>query len=96
MGIIKIYHDKTLTLQFLDALYNSIDRYRYRYRYYVWFHDTNAWSVLKTNKDILVSYNANNISMQQFKKRNRINYMYRYILKKISESHFKKTSSTKI
>jgi hypothetical protein len=25
MGIIKIYHDKKWTLQFLDALYNSID-----------------------------------------------------------------------
>jgi hypothetical protein len=25
MGIIKNYHDKKLTLQFLDALYNSID-----------------------------------------------------------------------
>jgi hypothetical protein len=29
MGIIKNYHDKKWTLQFLDALYNSID-YRYR------------------------------------------------------------------
>jgi hypothetical protein len=27
MGIIKIYHDKKWTLQFLDALYNSIDNY---------------------------------------------------------------------
>jgi hypothetical protein len=26
MGIIKNYHDKKWTLQFLDALYNSIDR----------------------------------------------------------------------
>jgi hypothetical protein len=25
MGIIKNYHDKKWTLQFLDALYNSID-----------------------------------------------------------------------
>jgi hypothetical protein len=25
MGIIKIYHDKKWTIQFLDALYNSID-----------------------------------------------------------------------
>jgi hypothetical protein len=25
MGIIKIYHDKKWTLQFLDVLYNSID-----------------------------------------------------------------------
>jgi hypothetical protein len=25
MGIIKNYHDKKLTLQFLDTLYNSID-----------------------------------------------------------------------
>jgi hypothetical protein len=25
MGIIKIYNDKKWTLQFLDALYNSID-----------------------------------------------------------------------
>jgi hypothetical protein len=25
MSIIKIYHDKKWTLQFLDALYNSID-----------------------------------------------------------------------
>jgi hypothetical protein len=25
MGIIKKYHDKKWTLQFLDALYNSID-----------------------------------------------------------------------
>jgi hypothetical protein len=25
MGIIKIYHDKKWILQFLDALYNSID-----------------------------------------------------------------------
>jgi hypothetical protein len=25
MGIIKFYHDKKWTLQFLDALYNSID-----------------------------------------------------------------------
>jgi hypothetical protein len=25
MGIIKIYHDKKWTFQFLDALYNSID-----------------------------------------------------------------------
>jgi hypothetical protein len=25
MGIIKTYHDKKWTLQFLDALYNSID-----------------------------------------------------------------------
>jgi hypothetical protein len=26
MGIIKKYHDKNWTLQFLDALYNSIDK----------------------------------------------------------------------
>jgi hypothetical protein len=29
MGIIKIYNDKKWTLQFLDALYNSIDMYVY-------------------------------------------------------------------
>jgi hypothetical protein len=30
MGIIKNYHDKKWTLQFLDALYNSIDEWIYR------------------------------------------------------------------
>jgi hypothetical protein len=29
MGIIKIYHDKKWTLQFLDALYNSIDTHEF-------------------------------------------------------------------
>jgi hypothetical protein len=30
MGIIKNYHDKKWTLQFLNALYNSIDIYNFR------------------------------------------------------------------
>jgi hypothetical protein len=31
MGIIKIYHDKKWIIQFLDALYNSIDIYDKRF-----------------------------------------------------------------
>jgi hypothetical protein len=33
MGIIKNYHDKKWTLQFLDALYNSIDLFYRANRY---------------------------------------------------------------
>jgi hypothetical protein len=33
MGIIKNYHNKKWTLQFLDALYNSIDIDKQKYLY---------------------------------------------------------------
>jgi hypothetical protein len=33
MGIINIYHDKKWTLQFLDALYNSIDLVQFVIQY---------------------------------------------------------------
>jgi hypothetical protein len=40
MGIIKNYHDKKWTLQFLDALYNSMDNdYQVTEKYYYYVTD---------------------------------------------------------
>jgi hypothetical protein len=44
MGIIKNYHDKKWTLQFLDALYNSIDNDK---ELLVYLCDNNVFGLIK-------------------------------------------------